>query len=82
MGLLTKRGMDTALGLCISMPMKWTVKLYLDDVLSLKRGGCLNLDSTGLVDRNPVSTPVAKLPIHRGSRIGFVVDTMPRSCFG
>lgn len=36
------------------------VKLYLDDVLSLKRGGCLNLDSTGLVDRNPVSTPVAK----------------------
>ena len=36
------------------------VKPYLDDVFSLKRGGCLNLDSAGLVTENPVSTPVAK----------------------
>ena len=54
------------------------VKLYLDDVLSLKRGGCLNLDSTVWLIETPFLRLLQNLPIQR-SRIGFVVDTMPRS---
>lgn len=36
------------------------VKPYLDDIFSLKRGGCLSLDSAGLLTENPVSTTVVK----------------------